>query len=340
MPQTFKTPEEARNDLLEKTRSWRASFTALAGSKTKEMKEMATTLTGVVDSMAAQQSFVFTAQAQQEGEIQSLVSGMDLIARTNDTISEQMTKETEEREKLEKIVRNMEKTVDANERRSRTNLTTSQRMQLDRSQTSIIVRNVRQDVRPETYPDTLRAFEKVTRHLRLNNIRVNYIRRLPAARGDRRQEPPALRVELSCLGDKIMIFSVMEKMIQDRVKIIYPISNEIPNYAMNGFKYLSRVATEVRRSDPDLKTRVLIARGDIMPTIVIRQRNETNYKKIPDVLLDTAKAEIQRQNKADAERRRRDREEALLREEPMDIGANAGKTNTTPNPFQQLFKRT
>ena len=162
MPQTFKTPEEARNDLLEKTKAWRASFTALAGSKTKEMKEMATTLAGVADSMAAQQSFVFSAQGQQEVEIQSLVSGMDLVARTSDTISSQMTKETEEREKLEKLVMAMEKTVDANERRSRNNLTTSQRMQLDRSQTWIIVRNVRMDVRPETYPDTLWAFEKVT----------------------------------------------------------------------------------------------------------------------------------------------------------------------------------
>ena len=208
------------------------------------------------------------------------------------------------------------------ERRGRSNLTTIQRIQLERAHSSIIVRNLKADTRNETYDDMKRDFEKVTGALDLNDIRINYIRRLPSPRGDPSTEPLALKVELVCLGDKIKLFVAMEAMARRKMHLPYQISNEIPNYAMNQYKHLSRVVAEVRRSNPGIKTRTGILRGDIEPSITIRASNETTYRKIPGDMLEAAKTEVNRRNKIASEQRRKEREErALLGSHPMDTGA-------------------
>ena len=115
----------------------------------------------------------------------------------------------------------------------------------------------------------------------------------------------------------------MENLIRNKVRQDFQISNEIPSYAMNGYKYLSRVTAEIRRSNPDIKTRVGILRGDIIPTITVKKRNETKYQAIPDDMLNKAKEEVTRKSRMEAERRKREREEReLLGDQPMDTGTS------------------
>ena len=66
----FKDLDEARLDLLEKSKQWRASFTVLQASKTSDMKELASTLTGMADTMAGHQSFILTHQKETEEMVQ------------------------------------------------------------------------------------------------------------------------------------------------------------------------------------------------------------------------------------------------------------------------------
>ena len=64
-----------------------------------------------------------------------------------------------------------------------------------------------------------------------------------------------MKVELGCLGDKIKIFNSLENLIRNKYRLDFQISNEIPSYTMNGYKYLFRVAAEIRRSNPDIKNK-------------------------------------------------------------------------------------
>lgn len=227
---------------------------------------------------------------------------------------------------MEKKLEVTTKTSNNAERVGQKNLTTIQRMQLERAQTGIIVRNLKADVKNETYEDLERCFQKITTMLNLNNLTVNYIRRLPRPRGDNSREPLAVKVDLGGLGDKIKLFGAMEALVKRKVHLPYQISNEIPNYAMNQYRHLCRVAMEVRRAHPELKTRVGINRGDTEATISVRARTENVFRRIPDEILEAGKNEVARRNKYEAERRRRDREErAHLGPQPMDTGSQPGK---------------
>lgn len=82
----------------------------------------------------------------------------------------------------------------------------------------MIVRNLKQEGRHKSYDDMEVALVKVLRQIGLNNIKVNYIRRLPKPKGDISKDPMALKVELSCLGDKIRIFNALEGMLRNKAK--------------------------------------------------------------------------------------------------------------------------
>ena len=110
-------------------------------------------------------------------------------------------------------------------------------------------------------------------------------------------------------------------------KAINPTKNRLvrkkARYSGTGkrYIYLSRVAAEIRRSNPDIKTRVGILQGDIILTITVKKRNETKYQSIPDDMLNKAKEEVTRKSRMEAERRRERDERDLLGDQPMDTGS-------------------
>lgn len=107
MQATYSNIDEARIDLLEKSKALRASFGALLGNKasTTEIKEIATTMTSMVDRVAAQQSFMLATQKSREEKVESLVAGVDLMTRTSETFNTTIVQEKE-------LVREIEKKTD------------------------------------------------------------------------------------------------------------------------------------------------------------------------------------------------------------------------------------
>ena len=72
MPLCYKNNVEARADLLQKSKEWRASFNALSSTKTVGLKDMATTMTSMVDCVTSQQNFIHEAMDIQDKRIESL----------------------------------------------------------------------------------------------------------------------------------------------------------------------------------------------------------------------------------------------------------------------------
>lgn len=100
----------------------------------------------------------------------------------------------------------------------------------------------------------------------------------------------------------------------------------MPAYAMKGYKYQSHIGAEIRKVHLEMKTKVAILRGDTLPSIKIRKRTKSKYYDVLDDMLTTARAEVMRKAKAEADRRKRDREEReLLGDQPIDIGPATGK---------------
>ena len=170
-----------------------------------------------------------------------------------------------------------------------------------------------------------------------NIIKVNYLRRLPRSRGERVGEPLKMRVELSYLGDKIRIFTQVEEVIKKKEDFDYQITNKIPRYALNSYKFLCKVASEVRHQNTNLKTRVGIMRGDPYPTITVRKRTEKDYKKIDENTFERAKAEVVRRAKLEAERKKKEKEDQLLSDEPMDTQQAADKIGNLKGFLINLF---
>lgn len=323
MPNSYKTSKEAREDLLEKSRQWRAAFNKLAESKT--MGAMANTVVGVVDSLVAQQSFTHETMETQEDKIRALDKGIELNHRMCNQLSNEKTEDTERILELEKQTKMVQLESTANSKKNKATLNMVHQIQLERTQNVIIIRGAKPLKKEETYDDIEKAAYKVLHQLNLREpVRVNYVRRLPRTKGERPGEPLSMRVELGCLGDKIRIFTAVEQMIRRREDFDFSINNEIPRYAMGTYKYLCKVATEVRHQNANLKTRVGIMRGETWPIITVRARNEKEFKKIDEKMYERARAEIARRAKVFNERKKKEREDRLLAEEPMDTNA-AGK---------------
>lgn len=68
------------------------------------------------------------------------------------------------------------KAAEDNTRRCKGILTLIQRLQMKWSQTLIIIKNLKQEVKHESYNNMEVAFMSVIRQMGLNNIKVNYMR--------------------------------------------------------------------------------------------------------------------------------------------------------------------
>ena len=83
-----------------------------------------------------------------------------------------------------------------------------------------------------------------------------------------------MRVEMSCLGDKIRLFSAIDNMIKRKEEFDFSISNAIPKYALTTYKYMWKVATEVRHQNVNLKTSGDHARGHLANNLHLHEEQK------------------------------------------------------------------
>ena len=69
---------------------------------------------------------------------------------------------------------------------------------------------------------------------------MNAVKRLQHSKMDKTGEYPALRVELSGVGDKIKIYQAIEQQVKSGRQVAFQISNEIPEYAIKATRHNAR----------------------------------------------------------------------------------------------------
>ena len=321
MPLRFNTPDEARKLVLDESKKWRA---ALEKSKTQKdgAKDIATTMVAATDVIVSTQFFALDAISGVQAEQEVMKEGVEKTAEAVDMLSK-------EHDQIQLVVNDAEKEREAMSKgsdRAAAKMKATQnamyRMQLERSQSVIIIRNLAPiTANRETYEDLEKCVGKMLKELHVNRdgIRINSVRRLQRSKMDKSGDHPALRIELGGVGDKIKIYQAIDYMIKNGKRVTAQVNNEIPEYAIKAYKTQCRIATYLRKRDASIKTRVGIDRGDIWPTILTKKRGTGKYEPVSDQAYERAKDEVTRERKREAEKRRKDREDRLLRdEEDMD----------------------
>ena len=323
MPLRFNTSDEARKLILDESKKWRTVLEKARGAK-DGLKDVANTVIASNDVLVSAQAFTLDKLEHISQGQEALGMGLDKTQKAVDMLSNEHLAIKEAVNKNEKKIDNSDKEAERLAQRAKAAQNAIHRLQLERSQTVLVVRNLGPLVAgKETYADLETLVARLLKELHVNRegIRVNTIKRLQRSKHDKSGDYPALRIELGGIGDKIKMYHAIDTMIKSGKKVSYQLTNEIPEYAIKAYKNQCRIATIIRKIDRDIKTRVSIERGDLWPTITTKKRGTPRYGPVDETLYQRAKEELNKEKRLDNERRRKEREEKLLAgDEEMDIG--------------------
>ena len=314
MPLKFNNTEEARKLVLDESKKWRQ---ALEKAKTSKdgVKDVAAAMVTATDTIVSAQVHTMD-QVMDIKKEQGIVReglekanrAMDMLANEHDEIKVVVNKQ-------EKVQETVSKDAEKAAYRAKAATVALYKLQLERSQSVVVIRNLAPLTKnKETYEDLEKLIARMLKELTLSRdgIRVNAVKRLQRSKMDKTGEYPALRVELSGVGDKIKIYQAIEQQVKSGRRVAFQISNEIPEYAIKAYKAQCKIATIIRRMDANVKTRVGIERGDLWPTISTKFRGAPKYERVPEQVFNTAKEVVIKEKKAENDKRKKEREDRLL----------------------------
>ena len=90
-------------------------------------------------------------------------------------------------------------------------------------------------------------------------------------------------------------------------------------------KHLHRLALIVRKENPAVKTQIHIPSGELHPILSVKHQGEEEYKKIDKQTLEIAKGIYIARSKAEAEKRKKEKEGLLST--PMDLWPGVASGN-------------
>ena len=312
---TTATDEGTR--LLELSKKWRTELRASEKSD-KPYIGITASVSGALEELATCQvaswDRITAAQASSARALQGASVANDLATESMKCVKEVSALETANNIATQKQVKDLQ-------RRTKSNLTHIQRLELERSENILIAKGVPAIAQgKETQEDLQKALRQALNTIRAGDVKVEYIRRLQRVKGDRSAIPATMRIKLGSVGDKLKVFEATRKLVAQGGNIPYEFQNEIPRYALGVNKQLHRMAMEIRKMDRGIKTRIGMGKGDHWPVLLIKRRGETAYKSAPKDLMDIAKEQIKNEQKAVAMQRRADRDaDLLLNVDAMDI---------------------
>ena len=324
MPLRFGTSDEARKTILDESKKWRTVLEKARGAK-DGLKEVANTVIAANDVLVSAQAFTLEKIDQISSGQGALEGGLDKTQKAVDMLSTEHLAIKDAVNKNEKRLDSGDKEAERLTVRAKAAQNAIHRLQLERSQSVIVIRNLApMSTGKESYADLEVLVAKLLKDLHVNRegIRVNTVKRLQRSKHDKSGEYPALRVELGGIGDKIKMYQAVDRMIKEGKRVVFQMTNEIPEYAIKAYKNQCRIATILRKYDRDIKTRVNIERGDLWPSILTKKRGTLRYGPVDERLYQRAKEELNKEKKLESERRRKEREDRLLSvgDEDMELG--------------------
>ena len=109
---------------------------------------------------------------------------------------------------------------------------------------------------------------------------------------------------LGSSGQKRKLYESINDLIKKGASFEPSFTNEIPAYALNAHKHLSRIAAHMRRENRQIKTRVSILKGDTWPVISVKVKGQPTYIKIKDGNMQNAREACLKAAKRESERKK------------------------------------
>ena len=265
MPRTYKLTSEARENLLKESQKWREEFSAIAKSKDPSAG-VAKPLVNVVDGLCSTLHHALEQVEELHAKKDRLALGLEQTSEMAASSLTDLGVAQKKIETLEKDHGNTKRVANNTDRRCNRALNFVQQLQLDNSAKVIELRGIPMTLKKEGYLDLEAVFQQLMNYIRCIGIKPVYIRRMPQAGKDRR-DPPAVKVTLLTIGDKIRIYNAFDSALREHKTLPFGISNEIPLYALGAYKHQLHIAAEVRAKYPGVKTRVGIARSAAWPVL-------------------------------------------------------------------------
>lgn len=308
MPKALETPAIARAELVKASKKWRAELELLRKATKGEQEKK--TIRCLDEALDATADGVLTALSKVD-EVSSIAhhnsDGVKMCQEMVDGYGLEQETQKKELERVGAAADGATLTSNSSARQAKAALNQIQLMQLEAAARGIICRNIKPTthLQPERYEDMETAF---FRAMSVINVKpkVNQVKRLQRVKGDNARFPSTMKVELQSPGERIKLYNAIDLAVSNNIQMEFSVSSEIPRYAINAHRLLGKLAAIIRQQNPDTKTRVAILRGDVWPTIQIKQRNGQKYTKCPDDILQTARAEhLRAQKELSAEKKRK-----------------------------------
>lgn len=307
--------------LLEASKKWRLELRAAEKSE-DPLGDISVTVTGALDELVVSQVGTMDKIRTIGQSCKRAVSGAEIA---NDIGKEALLEAKAARKEVTDHAELQRKRIEDLEARAKAALTRLQRMELAQNDCTVIARGIRSNVRGDNDIDAQEALkhdvQTTLRDLNVGGIQVEHVMRMQRVAGDRGRGPPALKITLRSVADKLRIYEGMRRAARGGRNLDIEFQNAVPRYALSQHKTLHKVALEIRRIDKDIKTRVSMGKGDHWPVLSIKRKGEAAYKPAPKGLIDTAKTNLFKQIKKTNAAKKAQKEHRLLygqEEEPMD----------------------
>ena len=305
MPKTFVNSSEAKSSLLKQSKLWREEFKTIRESKKKaEDQALVKAIDGALDEIVSASAHVLDKQEGLEKMVERTGAGLEVALQLGDQRDLEINKINESAKIESEAFKTLQRKADDNERRTKASLEMAQALQLERASSGIICRNMNALVsRVETFEDLRRAFHTALAVLNYQP-QVSFIRRLARMKGDTRNGPTAMLVNLASPGERAILYSHIDKAVKAGKQLNFSISSEVPRYAISTYKYMGKLASIVRTQYPELRTRVNIPKGEQWPAISVKHDDDNKFIKCSKDMLEAAKAEYVKAGKEKSDSRK------------------------------------
>ena len=324
MPIDYKSHDQVRTRLVAQGKIWRATLNKVKTSKHEGVKELAGTVEEVADEVTAGLIYCASETQRQSTRVGHLEQGVATATEQAETVIEAQDLIKNECNALELRLEEATKQNEALKKRVEHNTVVSHRAEMAKSANVVVCRNIRPiKSGEESYEDIEKAFWLAIKPAKLErHLTINYIGRLQKAPPDHPDTPALIRVVLGASGQKRKLYDSINDLIKKGASFEPSFTNEIPAYALNAHKHLSRIAAHMRRENRQIKTRVSILKGDIWPVISVKVRGQPTYVKIKDGEMQNAREAYLKAAKRESERKKEAR--LLADDDMMDASEASG----------------
>ena len=315
MPIVLKSVEEAKRHLIQSSREIAENLRVLQGNlelKDSQLSQAVNLMGRGLDEVHTQCFSTWAAIEQLKETGEGALKGVSDVQAICTTHAENIQQIVEASDSVETIALEAKSDATLAKRTAQSNLSAAQDAQHRASQFCLIFKGIPQNLSggKESYRQLITAFEEAMKEISLGKLfEPKSLKRLMKRKTDKSTRPPHVRVELSSINHRILIFDqIKAHKARSGRATSFSVAPDIPKYALSKHNTLHRIAEIARDSEFALLTRVSLGRGK-WPEL--QSKNEAGeWGPIPQDIFDKAKAEYNEQQRQSAESRKAARKQA------------------------------